>query len=253
MASVRKLTDAKQRRSTGRFLAEGAQAVREALARRGTVEELFVTPDAAARHSVLIDTAGVPVTEISPVAAKSLSETVTPQGLIAVCRRIDVSLDSAFSTRPRLLAGLIEPNDPGNAGTILRTADAAGAHAVVITGGGVDIYNGKSVRATAGSLFHLDVVLGPGPAELIAAAASNGVQVLATSGAGEADLDDLTDAGALSNPTLWLFGNEARGLDDETMAAADLRVRVPIYGAAESLNLAAAAAICLYASARAQR
>jgi TrmH family RNA methyltransferase len=250
---VRKLTDARQRRSTGRFLAEGAQSVREALARRGTVDELFVTPAAADRYAALIHTAGVPVTEISSAAAKSLSETVSPQGLIAVCRRIDVSLDSAFSAYPRLVAGLVEPNDPGNAGTILRTADAAGADAVVITGGGVDVYNGKSVRATAGSLFHLDVVLGSSPADLIAAATTNGIQVLATSGTGETDLDALIDAGALRQPTLWLFGNEARGLDDQSMASADVRVRVPIYGAAESLNLAAAGAICLYASARAQR
>ena len=94
--------------------------------------------------------------EISDKDAAALSETVTPQGLVAVCRRIDVPLAEALQDA-RLVAVLVEPNDPGNAGTILRTADAAGADAVVVVGG-VDIYNGKAVRASAGSLFHLRVV-----------------------------------------------------------------------------------------------
>ncbi|MCU1689499.1 MAG: methyltransferase, partial [Jatrophihabitantaceae bacterium] len=111
----------------------------------------------------------------------------------------------------------------------------------------------KAVRATAGSLFHLDVVLEPSPLHVIAAGRSAGLQVLATTGQGEIDLDDLIDAGSLARPTLWLYGNEAHGLPDEVLQHADARVRIPIYGDAESLNLAMAAAVCLYASARALR
>jgi RNA methyltransferase, TrmH family len=143
---------------------------------------------------------------------------------------------------------LVEPNEPGNLGAILRTADAAGADAVVLDGG-VDPYNGKVVRATAGSLFHLPLVAAPA-AELLAA---RRLTSLATSGTGRLSLDELADAGGLAEPTAWLFGNEARGLPDQLLRLADRTVRVPIYGRAESLNLAAAAAICLYASARAQR
>jgi RNA methyltransferase, TrmH family len=249
LAAARRLTSRKGRREAGRFLAEGVQAVHEALAADAVVE-VFATAEAMARHPDL--TAGV-ATEISPRAAAELSETVHPQGLVAVCRTIDVALGEMFARGPGLVSGLVEANDPGNAGTILRTADAAGADAVVVTGSGVDVYNGKAVRASAGSLFHLEVVTGAEPDALIEAARAAGLRVLATTGAGEVDLDEIIDDGSLAGPTLWLFGNEAHGLPAPVLAAADLRVRVPIHGRAESLNLSAAAAVCLYASARARR
>lgn len=258
LAAARRLTSRKGRREAGRFLVEGAAAVREALARGDVVVEVFATAQAIERHGDLVerstaDPRAVTVSEISPRAAGELSETVHPQGLIAVCRTIDVALGDTFARGPRLVAGLVEPGDPGNAGTILRTADAAGADAVVLTGNGVDVYNGKTVRASAGSLFHLDVVTTAGADALIDAARGGGLRVLATSGAGAVDLDAVVDDGSLARPTLWLFGNEAHGLPEGVLAAADLTVRVPIHGRAESLNLSAAAAVCLYASARAQR
>ncbi len=255
LAAARRLTSRKGRREAGRFLAEGVQAVREALA-AGAVVELFATAPAIDRHRELLEPpliADVTVSEISPRAAAELSETVHPQGLVAVCRTVDVTLDDVFARGPGLVAGLVEANDPGNAGTILRTADAAGADAVVFTGSGVDVYNGKAVRASAGSLFHVDVVTAVDPTALMDAARTAGLQVLATTGAADADLDRLVDEGALARPTLWLFGNEAHGLPADVLAAADLCVRVPIHGRAESLNLSAAAAVCLYASARARR
>jgi TrmH family RNA methyltransferase len=158
-----------------------------------------------------------------------------------------------LAKRPRLVAAAVDVRDPGNAGTILRTADAAGAGAVVFAGEAVDPYNGKCVRASAGSLFHVDVVRERAPDAVIAALRGAGIQVLAATGHGDDNLDDLLDAGILSGPTAWLFGSEAHGLPADLLTAADRRVRVPIYGGAESLNLAAAAAVCLYASARAMR
>jgi len=223
--------------------------VREAL-RAGAVLEVFATAEAITRHADLL--AGTDAAEISPKSAASLSETVSPQGLVAVCRRIDVSLETAFEPVPRLVAVLVEPTDPGNAGTILRTADAAGADAVVLAGG-VDVYNGKAVRASAGSLFHLDVVLENSTARVLAAARAGGCTTLATTGSGASDLDDLAEDGTLARRTVWFFGSEAHGLPEEVVSAADHAVGVPIYGRAESLNLAAAAAVCLYASARAHR
>ena len=254
LAAARRLTSRKGRREAGRFLAEGAQAVGEAVARGDVVLEVFATADAIGRNAAFLH--GVEVAEVSVRAAAELSETVHPQGLVAVCRAVDVDLGVALARRPRLIAALVEANDPGNAGTILRTADAAGAGAVVLAGPGVDVYNGKTVRATAGSLFHLDVVLAQDPLDPLAVverAREAGLRVLATTGGGATDLDSLVDDGSLAEPTLWLFGNEAHGLSDDVLAAADLGVRVPIHGRAESLNLSAAAAVCLYASARAQR
>ena len=212
--------------------------MREALA-AGAVLELFATAEAIERYPALT----VGSAEISVKDAAALSETATPQGLVAVCAlpaRTLADLDA-----PRLLAVLVEPNDPGNLGTIIRTADAAGADAVVLDGG-VDPYNGKAVRASAGSLFHLPVIAAP-------VSDVAGLTTLATTAAGSRDLDELIDDGTLAGPAAWLFGSEAHGLPDSVLATATHTVRIPIHGRAESLNLAAAAAICLYASARAQR
>jgi RNA methyltransferase, TrmH family len=231
------------RRETGRFLAEGPQAVREALS-AGAVLELFATESAGERHPDLSADAAF----ISPRDAAALSETVTPQGLVAVCRRIDGPLPDALDGA-RLVAVLVEPSDPGNAGTIVRSADAAGADAVVIAGG-VDIYNGKAIRASAGSVFHLRLVVEADVDAVLHAARS--LTALGATASGTSDLDQLAEDGTLARPTMWLFGSEARGLPAPVLAAADRTVRVPIYGRAESLNLAAAAALCLYASARAQ-
>ena len=238
----------RHRDEEGLFLAEGPQAVREALA-ADAVRELFATAAAIERHPDLTADA----TAVSEGAIAALAETVAPQGLVAVCEQRAVRLPEALASAPRLVAVLAEIRDPGNAGTVLRTADAAGAGAVVFAGDAVDPYNGKCVRASAGSLFHVDLVRADDPAGAVAAARAAGLSVLAADGHGETDLDDLADAGALTRPTAWLFGSEAHGLPASLAAAADARVRVPLHGRAESLNLAAAAAVCLYASARALR
>jgi TrmH family RNA methyltransferase len=197
----------------------------------------------------------------------AMADTVTPQGIVAVCDFVDVALEDVLDAGPRLIAVLCQVRDPGNAGTVLRAADAAGADAVILTGSSVDIYNPKAVRSTAGSLFHLPVVLGADVNELVALCKARGIGVLAADGYGKLNLDRLQDENAarrlgasaaasdyaLENPTAWLFGNEAQGLSDEELALADHRVAVPVYGAAESLNLGTAATVCLYASARSQQ
>jgi RNA methyltransferase, TrmH family len=251
IVAARRLQRRRDRDRSGHFLAEGPQAVREALA-AGAVLELFGTPEALSRHAGLAARAGV-VSPVTDDALAALAETVQPQGLVAVCAQGDVPLAAALARRPRLVAVAAEIRDPGNAGTVLRTADAAGAGAVVFAGDAVDPYNGKCVRASAGSLFHVDVVREKDPFAVVTALRDAGVRVLAATGHGDADLDDLADTGQLRHPTAWLFGSEAHGLGPELLAAADARVRVPIHGRAESLNLAAAAAVCLYASARAHR
>ena len=238
------------------FLAEGPQAVREALTVPGCVREVFAVPAAASGHPEIrgaAEDAGVAWLEVDDAALASLTETVHPQGLVAVCRFLDVPAADVLATAPSLLAVCADVRDPGNAGTVVRCADAAGAGGVLLAGQSVDPYNGKAVRASAGSLFHLPVALEPDTAGLLTAVRDAGLTVLAADGAGETDLDEAEEQGLLDGPTAWLFGNEAWGLPDEVAARADHRVRIPIHGRAESLNLATAAAVCLYASARVQR
>jgi TrmH family RNA methyltransferase len=142
----------------------------------------------------------------------------------------------------------VDTSEPGNAGALIRTADAMGADAVVLAGDGVDPYNGKCLRASAGSVFALPVIEEPDVPTLVAALRSAGLNLLATTVDGELSLDDAD----LTAPTAWIFGSEAHGLSAEVAALADARVRIPMRGSTESLNIAAAAAICLYRSARAQ-
>ncbi|MFG2575382.1 TrmH family RNA methyltransferase [Streptomyces sp. NPDC048481] len=242
------------------FLAEGPQAVREAAAHRAggqaTLVELFATVEAAERYADVLAgarSAGARIHLAAEQVIEDVSTTVTPQGLVGICRFIDVPFERVLAARPRLVAVLAHVRDPGNAGTVLRCADAAGADAVVLTDASVDLYNPKAVRASVGSHFHLPVAVGVPVEQAVAGLRDAGVRVLAADGAGDDDLDAELDAGAMGGPTAWVFGNEAWGLPEETRALADAVVRVPIHGKAESLNLATAAAVCLYASARAQR
>ena len=262
IAAAHRLLRKPRRAEAGEFLAEGVQAVSEAVAAElrepGTVKELYVTKDAAAKNVELIRAAfaaRIEVTQVTDRAAAALSDTVSPQGLVARCAMTLADVDDVIAASPKLLAVLVETNDPGNAGTIIRLADAAGADAVIFAGESVDPFNPKAVRASTGSLFHLPVARAADVGMLLMELAEAGLSVLATTGGDQAkvDLDKATDDGILDLPTAWLFGSEAHGLPAEVIAAADESINVPIYGAAESLNLATAAAICLYASARAQR
>ena len=247
---MRRLRRRSHRTAEGRFVVEGPQAVREALA-AGALTVLYTTGDAPELGSAA-RAADVPVVAVSAAVLAAMTETTTPQGVVGVAPLLDTALDR-LPPRPRLVAVLHEVSDPGNAGTVVRTADAAGADAVVLTAGSTDVHGGKCVRASAGSLWHLPVVTGVTVEQALAALRGRGLAVLATSGSGEDDLDLLQDAGALEGPTAWVFGSEAHGLPPAVLGAADRRVRVPLRGRAESLNLAAAAAVCLYASERQQR
>ena len=274
-----KLTGRPARLKTGRFLAEGPQAVREALVahrdalaagRPGVVVEAYATQACLERLPELEELAeGAALRLATDEVLAAMADTVSPQGIVAVCRIPSPTLQDVLGARPKLLAVMCEVRDPGNAGTILRAADSAGADAVVLTASSVDIYNPKAVRSTVGSLFHLPVVTGVEFEELAEAVKEAGITVLAADGYGSEDLDALQDASSLrrlapeaadpaaagprlENPTAWLFGNEAQGLSDAELSSADFRVAVPVYGQAESLNVGTAATVCLYASARAQ-
>lgn len=245
VASAARLRKRAYREEAGRFLLEGAQAVGEALTAE-RLEVLFTSDDldpfaVRARH------AGVETHHVSDEVVRRLTSTVTPQALVGVAAYLDVTLDdaltSAFSDEGGGCAVLLhEVRDPGNAGTVLRSADAAGAGGVAFSSTSVDPYNPKTIRASAGSVFHVPLVRGVETSEGIELARSRGARILAMAAGGATDLYT-TD---LSGPVVFVFGNEAHGLPDAIATAADATVRVPLSGRAESLNLAAAATVCLF-------
>jgi len=251
--AVRALSRRAVRSRQGLFLAEGPQSVREAVSHRpDVVRELYATAEARARHTPILATAadaGLAVQEVSDEVLAEMCDTEAPQGLLAVCRVRTSSLEAVLERRPRLLCVLMNVRDPGNAGTVLRGADAAGADAVVLSENSVDVFAPKVVRSTAGSLFHLPVVTGVPVDEILRQVRAAGLALLAADGAGKHLLGDVD----LVRAHAWILGNEAWGLDDVVLARCDDVVRVPVHGRAESLNLAMAATLCLYASARAQR
>jgi TrmH family RNA methyltransferase len=256
---ARKLSRRTDRSVRRLFLADGPKAVEGALSTVldsgvSCVVEVFATPTATEQYAGLA-AAAPRWTLVDDAALASLSDSVSPAGVVAVCRFLDQPLvefvEAPGGAGRRLLVICADVRDPGNAGTVIRCADAAGADGVALAGHSVDPYNPKTVRASVGSLFHLPIAIEPDPAVAVRAAREAGLQVLAADGDGEVDLDGAAEL--LRRPTAWLFGNEAWGLPEELAALADHRVRIPIYGRAESLNLSTAAALCLYASARARR
>lgn len=248
----------KERLAQGRFLVEGPQAVRELLVHRAELAETVYASigspgkaGAAWQHEVdqLASDAGVRVERTTDAVLAAIAETVHPQGVVAVARTWEAPLAEALEGA-RLVAIMHEVRDPGNAGAVLRAADAAGADAVVFSGESIDPFHPKVVRSTTGSLFHLPVVVAGTLAEAADASRAAGLTVLAADVRG----DELTEVrGRLLGPVAWVFGNEARGLSESDRALSDHSLRLPIYGRAESLNLATAASVLLYETAFAHR
>ncbi|MFT4188244.1 MAG: RNA methyltransferase [Aeromicrobium sp.] len=246
---ARRLATRAFRVKTGEFLAEGPQAVREAVA-AGVVIEAFATAAATERYPDIV-AASPDWQVVEPEVVAEIADAVAPQGMVARCRSIVRDLSEVDLSEARLVVVCADMRDPGNAGAVIRCADAAGADAVILAGDCVDPLGPKVVRSTAGSLFHLPVVVERDVETALDAVRSAGLAVLAADGGGDVELfDPALDRTARA---AWLMGNEAWGLPPERRALADRVVSIPIYGQAESLNLAAAAAVCLYASARAQR
>ena len=228
--------------------------VREAIATPEAVEAVYFRWSEALDNRDLVTAAreaGVACFGVSEQNLATITDTVTPQGVVAVSRVIDRPLAEVIKPGVSLVVICAQVRDPGNAGTVIRCADAFGADAVILSSDSVELYNPKTVRASVGSIFHLPVAVGVDLAEAIDACRAAGLQVYATDGEAGTDLTDLQSD--LAKPTAWVMGNEAWGLPDEHRELADRAVAVPLYGHAESLNLATAAAICLYTSASTQR
>jgi TrmH family RNA methyltransferase len=250
--AVAKLAKKSRRQEAKLFLVEGPQAVREALSYQPSrVVELFVTESGYSRNADIVALAkehSVELTEVSDQVLEVMTDTSTPQGVLAVVEMLEQDLATVLSSHPDLLVVLDRVADPGNAGTIIRVAAAAGADAVVVCHESVDVYNPKVVRSTTGSLFHIPVITDLHWRDAVGMISKAGIHVLAAAMSGE-PLPEVAASGRLDRPTAWLFGNEAHGLDPAAIDLADIVVSVPQYGPVESMNLATAAAVCLYQSA----
>jgi TrmH family RNA methyltransferase len=235
-------------RMGGRFLLEGPEGIREALAAGQVPVTVLATERAAARHAGMLNaarSAGSTLLLVAEPLLAGLAQTATPQGLVAVLPSVTRHLDG-LPAAPRLVCVLAEVRDPGNAGTVIRTADAFGADAVATTSGSVDPQSPKAARAAAGSLFHLPVVAGVPWPDLRAALRERRLRLVGADPHAPATVE----AAPLEQPVALILGNEAHGLPDAVRDDLDLAVRVPLAGRAESLNLAAAAAVLLYEAAR---
>ena len=237
-----RLARRRTRRERGQHLVEGPHAVADALT-AGVVVEVFVTDGAHAG----LDLAGVPVTVVTDGVLAKLSDTRSPQGVVALARTPRPPLaDVVGGTLTVVMAGV---SDPGNAGTVIRTADAAGASGVVLTAGSVDAYAPKTLRSAAGSTYHLPVVDDVSLDDMLGACRRRGIRTVCLDGAGRTSVFALEDT---PDPIALFLGNEAHGTPADVLAAADDVVAIPLIGGAESLNVAAAAAVALYAAARAR-
>lgn len=247
--AARKLAARRGRARADAFLVEGPQAVGEAI---GSLCQLFVTPRAATREWRLVARAaraGAEVVEVTEEVLAQLADTVTPQGIVGVATLRPTSLAEVLPAATLLVVG-VEVADPGNAGTIIRTADAAGVDAVVLTAGSVDARNPKAVRASVGSLFHLPV-LGDISFDTVATHCREGGLTLVAAHPRAPLVYTEVD---LCSPTVLVFGNEAHGLSRAALSACDVVARVPLHqragASAESLNLATTAAILMYEAVR---
>jgi RNA methyltransferase, TrmH family len=235
-------------RMGGHFLLEGPEGIREALAAGHVPVTVLATERAAARHAGMLNaarSAGAKLLLVAEPLLAGLAQTATPQGLVAVLPSVTRLLDG-LPAAPRLVCVLAEVRDPGNAGAVIRTADAFGADAVATTSGSVDPQSPKAARAAAGSLFHLPVVAGVPWPDLRAALRERRLRLVGADPHAPATVE----AAPLEQPVALILGNEAHGLPDAVRDGLDLVVRVPLAGRAESLNLAAAAAVLLYEAAR---
>lgn len=250
IVNAAKLHRSSARKKANAFIVEGDNSV-DAAVSTGAATDVFVTERAAEKFADIVTAAGYMDVYVHPItdrAAKSLSDTQTTTGIFALCTPVLWTPGKILNGKPQLVSVPVETSEPGNAGTLIRTSDAMGADGVIFAGETVDPLGSKVARASAGSLFHIPTARDTNIKDVLGKLRSSNLQILATAPQGDATLDEVD----LSKPTAWLFGNEAHGLSKELLNAADIRVGIPLRGRAESLNLATAASICLYESAKAQ-
>jgi len=235
----------------GAFVIDGPILLREALRAGVRIDEVFATPSADSTAVSAATAAGARLHEVTPEVLAQAVDTVTPHGVAAIAGRVEVGLDVAMQAAASgpLALVLVDVADPGNAGTLLRVAEAAGAAAVVFCGSSVDPSNAKCVRASAGALFHVPVASGGEVVAVLEELGQRGVRRAATVVAGGVPYDEVD----LTGPVALMLGSEAHGLPEVVMAAVDDRLSIPMAGRSESLNVAMAGAVLCFESLRQRR
>jgi TrmH family RNA methyltransferase len=253
---IKEVMDIKRRKvraGDASFIIEGPHLIEMALGADTSISEVFFTEgfgrkEEGQRILKQLSQRTARIYEVAGHLLQKLAETETPQGIIAVATHSTLLLDRLRLKDNPLLVVSDGIQDPGNLGTIIRTADAAGADGVVMLPGSCDIYMQKTIRATAGSLFNIPVAHAAVD-ELLDWLRSHKINLAVTvSGAGKS----FFEAG-LDKPVAFVFGNEAHGVQEDLKRAADMALSIPIYGKAESLNVASSAAVCLYEAVRQRR
>jgi RNA methyltransferase, TrmH family len=244
---MRLLANRKHRREQGAFVVEGLQPVWRAVTAGWDIETLIVDPDlrpdsAAAAMVADLETQGVRVARLTGDLFDRLSSRDGSAGLAAIVRSRQADLADLTVTPGAVFIALHQIGNPGNLGTIIRTADAVGSAGVILIGNTTDPFGPASVKASMGSIFATTVAHAQEPKRFLDWARANRVAVLAASGTASVDHWDAS----YQPPATLLLGSEGEGLPQELLSAADERVRIPMTGTAESLNVAAAAAILLY-------
>lgn len=254
--AVRALHVPSGRRKAGRFLVEGPQAVRSALDAGVVIHEVFVDDDARIAFPDImaaVEEVGAPITSAQSRVLVAMGQTTTSQGVLAVCDLLDPGrlADVLAISAPVLILDRVA--DPGNVGTIIRTAEAVGAAGVVLTPGCADVHGGKVVRATTGSLFRLPVVPDVPLETVLDAVRAEGRALAVATGDGDESLFSAVDARLVCPRTCWVIGSEAHGVSDLARERADITVRIPMAEGVESLNAAVSVAVLMYVTAHGAR
>ena len=247
VSNALELLNKRDRELRSEFLVEGAHGVEEVIA-ANLAKQIFVTKEFALANNVLMSKAAnarISIFETDPIAIEKLSETLSPQGIVAVAAYVAKDLEKEDLLSANFVVVLSNVREPGNAGSIIRVADAAGADLVIFAGTCVDPHNGKVVRSSAGSIFNVKVRQADDVAETLRALTQTNHNIYIADGNAQMSWSDID----LKNPVAWVLGNEAWGVSNED-APVGQRVAIPIYGKAESLNVATAAALCLYETAK---
>lgn len=247
VSNALELLNKRDRELRSEFLVEGAHGVEEVIA-ANLAKQIFVTKEFALANNVLMSKAAnarISIFETDPIAIEKLSETLSPQGIVAVAAYVAKDLEKEDLSTANFVVVLSNVREPGNAGSIIRVADAAGADLVIFAGTCVDPHNGKVVRSSAGSIFNVKVRQADDVAETLRALTQTNHNIYIADGNAQMSWSDID----LKNPVAWVLGNEAWGVSNED-APVGQRVAIPIYGKAESLNVATAAALCLYETAK---
>jgi len=243
---VRRLGDRRYRRREGTFVVRGVQPVWQAVEAGADIEVLIVAPDLlrdpAAGMVAEQEARGVSVAKLTSELFGRIADRDGPAGVAAIVRKRMCGLAELSAGPESVFVALHEVANPGNLGTIIRTADAAGAAGVILVGPSTDPFDPVAVKASMGAVFSVPVAAEPAPGAFLRWCADMGIAVAVTSGSGSGSLWDLV----LPRPLAILLGSEGAGLPDELLAAGDLLLRIPMTGTAESLNLAVAAGILLY-------